>query len=172
MTETQSENSQEIAVNTPAVFDDLALARIKTFDDVFSAFQNANVQPEQIADYGTGFTVLDDKDRLIGVPFVAVQWRFNYSKEYADGNGEPLEFVTVTLMTKHSEKFLINDGGSGIYRQLKRVTALRMDDGHPTPQAGMFCADGLTVSRYPYTDPVTGKKSTAETFYLSEQREQ
>lgn len=161
--------SQEIAspMNAAAVFSDDVLSRMASFDDAIAAFDSAGIKAESITDYGTGFSVLQDKRSLIGVPFAILEWRFNTSEKFTDENGNPLVFVSAEIYTKHNEKWILNDGSTGIAAQLRRVTDSRVERKHAFPQAGLLVEKGLTVSEYTYTD-AKGAKSQAETFYLAE----
>lgn len=100
---------------------------------------------------GTGFRVLDDKSKLLGVPFLILDWRFN--------EGDAGEFVSIMLMTE-THKFIINDGSSGIFAQLRNI-----------PVRSYMVNGGLRVSRYKVeiTDPKTGevRQKDAETYYLA-----
>lgn len=101
---------------------------------------------------------LVSKDSLLGVPFLAVQWRFNESE-----NGS---FASVEFMTNDGTRGVFNDGGSGIARQLETLTAERTATGHKFPQAGRLIRGGLRVSRYTFKNE-KGKDQQAETYYLS-----
>jgi hypothetical protein len=146
--------------NASRVFTDQALSNIDGFEAAMAALEDAGVGYESISDYGTGFTVID-KERLVGVPFVALEWRFNASDMSEAG------FVSVAVVTKHGEKFVINDGSTGIREQLQNITALRATRNHKTPQAGLLVPGGLTVSSYTYTDD-KGKQIPARTYYLDD----
>jgi len=154
--------SAEIAnvENSPTVFTDSILAKITSFDDASAMLASTGIAVESMSDYGTGFSVVD-KGKLVGVPFLILEWRFNKSELNEDG------FVSVAAVTKHDDKVIFNDGSSGILAQLRMVTAQRIERKHPTPQAGLIVADGLTKSDYTYTDD-KGKSIPATTYYLSE----
>lgn len=161
--------STEIAKpdNAAAVFNDDVLSRMSSFEDAIAAFKDAGIAPESVSDYGTGFSILENKAALLGVPFVILDWRFNVSEKFTDENGEPLHFVSAEVFTKHNEKWILNDGSTGIAKQLRAVTDARIERKHPAPQTGLLCEKGLTVSEYDYTDE-KGRKSQASTYYLAE----
>lgn len=129
-----------VAFPNKSVFTDADLAGMQSFDDVLSAFQSQGVVPEDFNDYGTGFGLLKDKGALVNVPFMILEWRFN--------DGDFGEFVSAMVVTKHNEKWVLNDGSTGIRDQLKMVTAQRVTNGHPHPQAGLLVSNGLTRSDY------------------------
>lgn len=149
------------SVNAPAVFRDADLAAIDSFADAVKALESFNVAVEKTSDYGTGFAIVKDKNVLIGVDFLILDWRFTDSSKYEG------DFVSATLVTKDGRKLILNDGSTGIRDQLKLVTAERIKKGHPHPQSGIMVQNGLTRSDYDYTDE-KGKTTKASTFYLSE----
>jgi hypothetical protein len=157
----------DIAVidNVKSALTDDALHDITDFDSAMRVFADAGVIAESISDYGTGFTVVE-KDRLVGVPFIIAEWRFN-SGSYKDENGDSRQFVSAACVTKSGDKWVINDGGTGIAEQLATVTRRRLAKGHATPQNGLLVPAGLTVSHYEREDE-KGIMQPAKTFYLSE----
>lgn len=130
------------------------LASLKSFEDALSLVTakvgetNLGVAAEEIGD---GFKLLDNKDQLCGVAFIAVTWDFH--------NGDHGEFVSVKLMTRDGTKYIVNDGSTGIRDQLTAYTNKKGTQG------GLFCEKGLRRSDYKYTDP-EGKESNATTYYL------
>lgn len=158
--------STEIAKpnNSATVFTDDTLATMTDFNSVKAIFDSAQVAIESFDEYGTGFKVVE-KDTLIGVPMILVEWRFNNGKY-----GEV--FVSVAAVTKHNEKVIFNDGSTGIRQQLQTVTRQRTEKQHSTPQAGLLVENGLTRSDYEVDlpDPKTGelKATPASTYYLAQ----
>lgn len=96
--------------------------------------------------------VVEDKGHLVGVPFVGLRWRFN--------KGDAGEFVSIEIVTEDARRLIINDGSTGIYQQLKRLTD---ETGRTT---GIACKKGLRRSDYLYQDE-KGVERPATTFYLS-----
>jgi hypothetical protein len=136
------------------VFDDSELRSLGKDFSLSQLVQSKNVPTVDIAEFGTGFTVLDNKDLLNGVEFAILDWRFS--------KGSYGDMVTLTLVTGDGRKFIINDGGSGIYKQMRTVD--KALDGEPVI---VMVAKGLTVSNYFYDDPKTGERKPAQTHYLS-----
>ena len=144
------------------------LARVDFTDDQLRAIDSfdaalALAGPlESVGDYlGTGFKVLptDEKNKLVGQPFVILGWDFHESDKSSD------PFVSILVVTKTGEKFVLNDGGTGIRRQMQSL-------GESRPFA---VPAGLTRSDFYYnetTGEVSNKPkdgySTATTYYLSE----
>lgn len=149
------------SVNSPSVFRDADLAAIGSFADAVKALEAFNVAVEKTSDYGTGFVIVKDKNVLIGVDFLILDWRFTDSSKYEG------DFVSAACVTKDGRKLILNDGSTGIRDQLKLVTSERIKKGHDHPQAGILVQNGLVRSDYDYTDE-KGKTTKASTFYLSE----
>ena len=161
MSVTADAQTGEITTQAPrATFSDLDLASIKSFDDAMRLMSDRGITPESITDYGTGFQILKEKDSLINVPFLIMDWRVNESADF-----EGSTFVSMAVVTKHGEKFIVNDGSTGIAAQLALVSQTRSESGHPTPYSSLMCPKGLTRSDYKITDE-KGKQSSASTYYL------
>lgn len=130
------------------------LAALSSFDDALKLVAakvgetNVGVASQEIGD---GFKLLENKDQLIGVPFIAVTWDFH--------QGDHGEFVSVKLMTKDGQKYIVNDGSSGIRDQLIGYTNKKGTQG------GLFCEKGLRRSQYEY-EAEDGTKKPATTYYL------
>jgi len=146
-------------------FSDETLAGIRSFSDAIGVLKDSGIVPESASDYGTGFHVAD-KATLVGVPFVALAWRFN-TGAYERAPGEVGDFVSVECVTERGDKVVINDGSTGICRQLRAITDQREMRGHATPQHGLLCERGLAKSEYEYVDD-KGRKSPAATYYLAD----
>lgn len=129
------------------------------------------VQPGEMApvaadQMGDGFVVVPTamKEHLVGVPFVIVEFDVNFGKKV-----EGSYFCTIHIVTERPinqirpgcSTFIVNDGSTGIYRQLM---ALRVNGDIPRP---MLCARGLRASKYTVTedavDPDTGDVILDET---------
>jgi hypothetical protein len=134
------------------------LRQINSFDDAIALIQ---LQQEAIPDakdlIGDGFELVatNDKGRLIGIPFVVLDWSFSPSTDF-----EGREFVTVRIVTESGAKLILNDGSTGVYAQLRSIT-----DTHEFNPA-FRVRKGLRVSEYEYENP-NGTKARARTFYLA-----
>lgn len=156
-------DSAEIAIpdNVPALFDDAMLAEVTDLNSALAALEAGGIATESISDYGNGFVLLPNKDQLVGKPFLIIQWRFN-DGDYAQ------KFVSAAVVTENGDKFILNDGGSGICAQLVRVTKTRLAKGQKqTAQSALICRNGLTRSDYTYVND-KGEKTPAVTYYLAE----
>ena len=99
---------------------------------------------------------------LCGVPFLIVGMKVN--------EGDKGTFVSLYVQTK-TERFIVNDGSTGIRDQLMRRYAdvVQQDsDGHWPKEPlwiKMACRKGLRESEYDYTD-LFGATSRAQTYYI------
>lgn len=137
-----SKNSAEVA---PAIdwskITDLAAAR--------EALGNVVNASEVLGD---GSEFITDKNVLVGSPFLVCDWHFITDEETGR------EYVNVLIMGTNGEKARFNDGGTGVYAQLKKVS-------EEVGVVGINVKGGLR--RSDYTTEVNGKKEKATTYYLS-----
>lgn len=152
MTDTQP--STEVQVLTK--FDNDTLRGISSWDHALTLVAEENQgEVYSSADLGNGFEILDEKDRLIGVPLIFIQWQ-SYKGDFGD-------FVSAYVMARFSKdgnsagKFVLNDGGTGIAQQLMDFTE------RTERNSGLVANHGLRKSTYdnPY-EPGT----KAHTFYI------
>lgn len=108
------------------------------------------------ADFGTGFSVVDTKQKgiLIGVEFAIVGIEFH--------DGDNGEFATLHIVTKDGRKLIVNDGSTGICQQARDIVK-RAPKGK---RLIVMCPKGLTRSDYTYVDEA-GEEHAASTYYLS-----
>lgn len=105
------------------------------------------------------FVKLDDKSKLINVPFFVKKW---WNTDGEMGEFAVLQCITsrpVRTDTGETSKVILTDGSTGIYRQLREVT---MRTGKTT---ALMVRNGLRVSQYT-ADTESGPKM-AETYYLT-----
>jgi hypothetical protein len=111
------------------------------------------------------YSVIEDKSKLIGKKFLAVQWVFRNSDEYLS------EYVSVYIITSDTidgqTHFVLNDGSTGICAQLRGLTNKRENDNHPTPFGGALIKGGLHLSEYDRTDEKGTVIGRAKTYYLA-----
>ena len=148
-----------------SVFSDADLRNIKSADDVFALFEGVGVEAvESFADYGSGFTILQNKDKILDTKFAILEWRFTKSAKFDS------EFVSFACVTASGEKWIVNDGSTGIYKQLRAITDERISAGRPNPQIALRVDGGLRKSDYEqeYVDE-NGEMKTrkATTYYLA-----
>jgi hypothetical protein len=104
---------------------------------------------------GDGFALTDNKEQFVGVPMVFVKWVFSPGTYVDQKTGEKRGFVSCRVATPGG-KFIINDGSTGLFEQLKQYTA-----DHEGQQGGLVAQKGLRVSRYSNEFTTDG-----ETFYI------
>lgn len=139
------------------------LANIVNFDDAIRALAALNLDAaDSMADYGTGFEVVD-KEKLIGIPFIILQWAFHQSDLNDDG------FVAAHVVTADGRKCIITDGSTGVCAQLRTVTEKREKAGKQNTHGALHVPGGLVRSDYKFTD-ADGKERPATTYYLSESK--
>lgn len=130
------------------------LADITSFDDALKLAQSLYGETNVVAAsdvIGDGFKLLENKDQLIEVPFLALSWDFH--------QGDHGEFASVKVVTRDGQKYVVNDGSTGIRDQLMQFTA------DTNRYGGLFCMKGLRRSDYTYTDD-KGEEKAARTYYL------
>ena len=151
------ETAKEVDVRRTSNFSDEQLAGIGTWDELAKLLGENGVASADIADFGTGFSLLSDKTRLVGVPFAILDWRFN--------PGDFGDFVSMTVLTKSGEKWIVNDGSTGICEQMRGVD--KRLGGKPTV---LRVEKGLHKSEYSTMiwDSKKGEdvETSATTFYL------
>lgn len=127
-----------------------------SFSDYQAMFEGqlVSVSDEELSDqFGP---ILNDraKDRLVGVPFIVVSWTFNHSEKFG------ADFVSMLVVTQSSEKFIVNDGSTGICAQLQVASAKKGITG------GLACPKGLRASDYDLPEPLPVGNKAGRTYYL------
>ena len=125
--------------------DNLADARLLLEQNYGAVLSSQNV-------FGDGAEFIKEKDKLVGVPFLVLDWREN--TDPATGN----KYVNVLIMNATGSKARFNDGSTGVYAQLKKVH-------EEYGVIGIECRFGLRKSEY--TIEVDGKPQKASTYYLA-----
>lgn len=141
-------------VKTVPLIPQQAYHDIQTFDDAVElarlTYGDANVVSASEV-LGDGFKMVENKDTLIGVPFIAISWNFLM--------GDHGEYVAVRLVTQDNNKLVMVDGSSGVFQMLANYSKKTGSEG------GLYCLKGLRRSDYTYTDE-SGKEKSARTYYL------
>ena len=97
---------------------------------------------------GDGSEFITDKNVLVKSPFLILDWRFIVDEE------SKREYVNVLIMGANGAKARFNDGGEGVYKQLKQIQA-------ECGKVGLEVKGGLRRSDY------TNEHGKGTTFYLS-----
>jgi hypothetical protein len=100
--------------------------------------------------FGDGVEFVKDKAKLVGQPFLIVDWKFITDET------TQREYVNVHAMASNGNQFRFNDGSTGIYKQLKEFPE----------KVGIKCTQGLRESKYTVPGP-NGKAIPAVTYYIS-----
>ncbi len=135
-------------------YDVTELRGITSFDDALALVtEKIGDVTDAEKELGTGFRVLNgsDKDRLLGVSFIILSMDFN--------EGDQGAFVSFLCVTENNGKFVVNDGSTGVYKQLEEY---RMRGGKP---GGLLVNGGLRKSEY--EKEIDGKMTKAVTYYLN-----
>lgn len=158
MSDTPEQDTKVVAVQR---FDTGSLRSISSFADAMRLAQATGEVVKASETIGDGFALLDNKRALLDIPFIALDWTFRDS-DIRDSEGVPRQYVSITLVTGKGDKFIVNDGGTGLCEQLREFE--REFGSH---SRSLVAERGLRVSEYDYTDPHTGQVTPAETFYIA-----
>lgn len=167
--------AEQARANLPAlnsrVMSTSELHEISSMDDAIRLLQTINPDTEIVEArevIGDGFDYLDNKDPLIGRPVLFLQWQCSRSPSFTDKEGNPLKTVQAWVVFERGgeiRKVRISDFSTGICEQLWDYTTRT---GRST---GLAAPKGLRKSEFPYTDPSTGQKSVAATYYIDLSRD-
>jgi hypothetical protein len=131
------------------------LAEMENFADAIKALQALGGEVINSDILGDGFSLLKEKEKLVGVPLMFVTWNFS--------QGDFGEMVSARVIAEFPNnnyvKYVINDGSTGMYQQLRDAT-----DRHPDVRM-LFAKRGLRKSDFTYVDE-KGTKKPATTFYI------
>lgn len=148
------------ATSSPAPGASLALpslttedyASITSFDDALALVgDKLGGTVVDASDLGDGFAVLDNKDKrtLIGAGLIVLSVSFH--------DGDHGEFASCRIVTQDGRKLVVNDGGTGIYEQIKMLHKMRPQTiGQP-----IMVRKGLRESRYDHPE-----HGASVTYYL------
>lgn len=111
---------------------------------------------------------LIEKAELVNRRFIMLNWQI--SRPENESFGTPYFIVRGVL--ENGDRFRFVDGSTGIAQQLYKLTLSRIDSQHPTPNAGLLCEKGLSVSTYKteQVNPKTGETVMidAKTYYIAD----
>lgn len=109
----------------------------------------------------TGFGLLpgSHKERLIGVPFLILEFEFKTGHDNSS-------YVECAIVTTKDEKLMLRDSSKGIYAQLRSVHDERIKTSNAYPTLGYYARKGLSFQEFPYVTP-TGEHVKPRTYYLA-----
>lgn len=151
--ETAVDASTSTTVEPIDGFDESTLRDLTSMSDVLALTKDRIPNIAEVL--GNGFEILDNKMRLVDVEFVIVRYG-----EHKSDKGSKGTFATIHVITSNGNKYVVNDGSTGIQEQLKEI---KEEHGRVAP---LYVPRGLRVSEYDYTDE-KGNTSKAQTFYLN-----
>lgn len=157
-----ADDSADISAGEPRdpQFSDAQLRGVDSFDAAMALVTEAYGDVLDAAEeIGSGFTKLENKNRLVGLTFLIVTYTFS-DGDFRDENGFLQKFVSVRIVTRTGEKLWFTDGGTGIYRQLEDLSVRSGRNG------GVLVTDGLRVSEYTWIDD-KGNEQPGVTHYLN-----
>lgn len=136
------EVKDEVALYQEPQLDRQALNGIDTSEQALNDLVASwGLNPDDLI-IGDVYRFVEDKDDLIGVPLVLVQWQFGLSESYLS------DYVQVKAVRMDTnEKIGIFDSGLGIYGYLSELTEKRLKEGKAAYN-GAVAPKGLTVSEY------------------------
>lgn len=102
---------------------------------------------------GDGADFIKDKNLLVGVPFLVLEWKFVVDEK------TNREYVNVHIMGGDGRRARFNDGSTGVYAQLKKVS-------DEMGVMGIQVKGGLRRSDY-VKDMKDGSRTDATTYYLA-----
>lgn len=162
--------SDQTAEQTGAVarqlYDRKELLNLGSFAEALRLMEARTEVAAADEELGDGFQLLDDKDRLIGIPLIVMEWSFN--------DGDFGEFVSARIVASFGGdafgRYIINDGSTGFYRQMReftddRIERAKVGDFQSDPYAGLVVRKGLRKSTY--MTEVDGKPTQATTYYIN-----
>jgi hypothetical protein len=132
------------------------LADVDTFEEAFQRMADAGLTPHVV----NQFDLIKDKDALLGIPFLILDFGF-HAGDYGDDG-----FVSVSAITDKNRKVVFTDGSGGIRAQLRGLHEKGI-------LSGIICKAGLRKSDY-FVNEKTGETSNtqekgmipASTYYL------
>ena len=135
------------------------LDEIETFEEAMNAIAAAGLDVHVI----NTTELVEDKDTLIGKPFLITAWRENQEGDFG-------AFVSVMAITQDNRRIVFNDGSSGIRLQLQELALKGI-------ASRVLCKDGLRSSDFRFdeksgdivkrSDPRYADSKPAKTYYLS-----
>lgn len=138
---------------------DIDLGAIQSFEDAIKALAAEGVVAVDSTEYGDGFELCKDKDRLVDTPFVIMRTQCNPEGDYG-------VFTTLYVVTGDGRKLVINDGSKGLSAQIDKLGDKAI---------GLVCRHGLVKSEFFVSEDTEEVSNTrkdpsykpAVTYYLS-----
>lgn len=156
-------------LNGLATFERDSINTAITFEELIAAAEAEGLTEADLTFVGSPYEVLDGPGKavLVDTPFFVRWWR------YAIDRVTERPYVVLYLVTRDNRMFILTDGSTGIFAQLRRVTGERIGAGLANPNANLMAANGLRFSEYGVTaegkpaKPGDKVDSLARTYYLA-----
>lgn len=146
--------------------DEATINRVASFQEALqTAAQVTGFTQADLVYQASAYPLLENKDALIGVPFIIMEAKFSESKKYKNADGVGNRFVILYVVTEQDEKWTVTDGSTGIAADIERLITEREEKGLMPSNQAILVKNGLTRSDYEYTDE-KGNVSDASTYYL------
>lgn len=131
-----------------------------------TSFEEARARMKEVGEAelkGSLFPVVD-KEVLLKMPFIILDWQWN-----TDPNTKT-EYVSLHVIAQDNQRWCVNDGGTGIYRQIKQ-----WEHDQPERKTMIDIPNGLRkseyIAKYKGVDKDTGEivdmQSPATTYYIA-----
>lgn len=146
----------------------------ETSDEVtLSVLASLGIEVDGVVDaseeIGDGWRILKDKNMLVNVPFVIVDYRFTDSDKYRDPEtGEKTQFAILRIVTREaletdgkSGKWIVTDGSTGIMKQVGEWVTKKAINLDADKVPALVCKGGLVRSDY------EGPAGAATTYYIA-----
>lgn len=141
--------------------DKTRLRDIETFNNAIDLLHEVKALTDDQVTELTGFGLMpgNHKEKLVGVPFVIIEFDFRIGNENS-------RYVECSIITTRDSRYLLRDSSRGICAQLTDLYNERVASDHPNPNLGYYARKGLTFQEFPYTKP-NGEYVKPRTYYLS-----
>lgn len=150
----QENTAQSTALDVTRMPSTAQLREIGSLEDALKLAEDVGAEVTLAEELGDGFTLIEDKNSLVGKKMVLISWTFS---EGDFGN----EFASIRAVVAHdngsSDKIVFNDGSTGVCAQLRELT----DRGKTS---FLYAPKGLRRSDYEAI--VDGKRTRATTYYV------
>lgn len=176
----QEERERERALAQVDAFDRVNSARavvtrediedIKSLEDLEQFLADNGALPEDIEDYSDGFALLTDKNKLVDVDMIVLDFQVKestYPARKKDGTPDKETtryYAVMSVITPANERLVVVDGGTGIPAQLLKLAEKRHKRGIAA-KTPFRVTGGLRASTY--VTEIDDQPTSATTFYLA-----
>lgn len=123
------------ALSRAQQFSDEELRNVDSFESAFALAESMFGEVTDVTqELGNGFTLITDKAPLVNTAFVILSCAFN--------EGDFGTFASIACVTKAGEKYIFNDGSTGVHNQLFELILTKKRTG------GFLAPTGLNASEY------------------------